>query len=145
MPRPQSIVVKIVLGEGIALFADSTSTYKLLDLNVVQIEDLLPHASAMTLEVLLDKVATNEIDWNIDAFPGWDRDHELAVVPVFGSGATPSDQTTAGPQLLAVTNITQASHYMQHMRLILKWRLHTGVSVAKQAAWSANLYVTLKN
>lgn len=145
MSRPQSIVVKIVLGEGIPLFADSTSGYKLLDLDVIQLRNLLPNAASMTLEVLLDDVATNEIDWNVDAFPGWDRDHEIAAVPFFGTGATPSDQTTAGPQLLAVTNVAAGTHYMQHMRLVLKWRLHTGVSVPKQAAWSGNLYVTLKN
>lgn len=144
MSRPQSNVVVVPLGDALPLFVDSTSTYKVLDLNTPQLRNLLPHAGGITLEVLLDDVATYEIDWNIDAYPGWDRDHELAAVPFFGSGASPTDQSLTGPQLLAVTNVNPASHYMQHIRLVLKWRLHTGVSVPKQAAWSSRLDVTLK-
>lgn len=139
MSRPQSIVVKIVLAEQIPLFTDDNN-YKLLDLKVEALENLLPNAASMTLEVLLDQVATNQVDWNIDAYAGWDRDHELAAAAFFAA-----DQATAGPQLLAVTNVVAATHYMQHLRLVLKWRLRAGVTVPKRPFWSANLYVTLKN
>ncbi len=120
------------------LFTDSTGTYKVLELDVPELEGLLPHAESLALEWLLDQVATNEVDWNLDAIAGWDRDHEVGPVALFAA-----DQTAAGPGLATITNLTSAS-YRRHVRLQLKWRLHTGVSVPKEATFSAILYVTTK-
>lgn len=140
----RSRVVAIPFALKFRMFADSTSTYKYDDLDLPELAGLLPQAESMQLQWLLDDVATNEIDWNVDFFAGWDRDHELTSLPFFGSGATPSDQTTSGPGMSAITNISASTHYMQHARLQLKWRLHTGVSVPKEATFSGVLYVTLK-
>ncbi len=121
------------------MFTDSTGTYKVLELPAAELQDLLPHAESLSLEWLLDQVATNEIDWNIDAITGWNRDNEAAAVAFF----SPNDQTAAGPQVAAPANFTSAS-WRRHVRLQLKWRLHTGVSVPKEGRLSAILYVTLK-
>lgn len=134
----RSRVVAIPLVLDLRMFTDSTSTYKILDLDVPELEGLLPHAEALSLEWLLDQVATNEIDWNIDAFVGWDRDHELGAVAFFAA-----DQTAAGPQLAVPANFT-SGNWRRHVRLQLKWRLHTGVSVPKEGKFSAILYVTTK-
>ncbi len=139
----RSRVVAIPFTLKFRMFADSTSTYKYDDLDLPELAGLLPHAESMQLQGLLD-VGINEIDWNVDFFAGWDRDHELTSLPFFGSGATPSDQTTAGPGMAAITNIPATTHYMQHVRLQLKWRLHTGVTVPQEATFSGVLYVTLK-
>lgn len=140
----QSIVIAIPLAVDFSTFSDSTSTYKVHELDVPRMQDLLPHAASLQLHWLLDDVSSNEIDWNIDAYVGWDREHELAALPFFVSGGNPADQTASGPGLAAITNLLASSHYMRHIRLLLKWRLHTGVSVPKQGTWSAILYVTLK-
>jgi hypothetical protein len=135
----KSRVVAISLVDGLALFSDSTSTYKVEDLDIPELADLLPHAESLQLHWLLEDVAVNEIDWNIDAFPGWDRNHEAASVSFFAA-----DRTDVGPVLAAITNVTAAVQYMKHFRLLLRWRLHTGVSSAKSGKLSAILYVTLK-
>lgn len=140
----QTSVIAVPLTLEVSLFADSTSTYKFHELNTPLLRELLPHAASLQLHWLLDDVASNEIDWNIDAYVGWDREHELAAVPFFVSGGNPADQTASGPGLAAVTNLLASSHYMRHARLLLKWRLHAGVTVPKQGTWSAILYVTLK-
>lgn len=83
-----SDVVAIVLCDGAWIYADSTSTYKVEDWVVRQLQGLLPRAVAMELHWLLEDVSANEIDWNIDAYPGWDRDHENAAVSFFGTDST---------------------------------------------------------
>lgn len=138
--RPASIVVAIPLAEAMNLFAESTSNYQSHQLETPMLRDLLPHAASMSLHVLLDGLAVNEIDWNIDAYAGWDREHELTSVLFYSS-----DQTAVGPQILAVTNVSASTHYLKHMRLVLKWRLHTRVSAPRRGRWSAILYVTLKS
>lgn len=140
--KSRVVVVPVVLRHR--LFADSTTTYKLLDLDLPELQELLPHAESMQLQWLLDDVATNEVDWNVDFYAGWGRDHELAPLPFFGSGATPADLTAAGPGMANVTNVPAATHYMRHARPVLKWRLHTGVTVPKEAVFSGALYVTTK-
>jgi len=132
-------VVAIVLLDKIYLLADSTATYKVKDLDIRQLQGLLPYAESIEIHWLLENVATNEIDWNIDAYPGWDRDHELSAVACFGT-----DQTAPGPQMSAITNLLKSQHYMRHLRLQAKWRLHVGVGAPKEARLSAVAYVTLK-
>lgn len=120
------------------MYTDSTGTWKVLDLDVPELQGLLPHAESMQLEWLLDQCATNEVDWNIDVIVGWDRDHEVAPFTAFAS-----DQTASGAQLSTLT-AWATSNYRRHVRLQLKWRLHTGVTVPKEAMFSAILYVTTK-
>lgn len=132
-------VVAIVLLDKLRMFADSTSLYKVQDLDVRQLQGLLPLAESIEVQWLLENVATNEVDWNIDAYPGWDRDHENSVVSFFAV-----DQSATGAQMSAITNLVKAQHYMRHLRLQAKWRLHTGVGAPKEARLSAVAYVTLK-
>jgi len=135
----RSRVVPIILVDALQIFSESTSTYKVEDLDVPELADLLPHAESMQLHWLLEDVVINELDWNIDAFPGWDRNHEASAIAVFAT-----DKTDVGPQLAPVTTIAAATQYMKHLRMLLKWRLHTGVSTPKSGKLSIILYVTLK-
>jgi len=135
----RSRVVTIPLAHELRLFTDvAGGAYKELDLDVPELDGLLPHAESMQLEWLLDQVANDQIDWNIEAFPGWDRNNEGSMVLFFNL-----DQSLAGAQLATITNFTTAS-YRRHVRPTLRWRLHTGVSVPKEARFSAILYVTTK-
>jgi len=134
----RSRVVALPVAASLRLFTDSTGTYKVLDIDLPELEGLLPHAESIALEWLLDQCATNEVDWNIDAIVGWDRDHELAPFGVFAA-----DQTTSGPGLATLT-AWLSSNYRRHVRLQLRWRLHTGVTVPKEAVFSALLYVTTR-
>lgn len=136
--RIQSRVVAISIVVDARLFCDSTSVSKIVDLDVPELEGLLPHADSLMVEWLLDKVATNEIDWNIDGIVGWDRDHELSPVAFFAS-----DQTAAGPQLAAPANFT-SGNFRRHCRLQLRYKLHAGVSVPKEGFLNVVLYVTTK-
>jgi hypothetical protein len=130
--------VTIPLAHEVRLFSDlANSTYKDLDLEPPELAGLLPHAESIQLEWLLDQVTNDQIAWNIEAFPGWDRNNEGPMVLFFGT-----DQSAAGPQLATITNFTSAS-YRRHVRLALKWRLFSG-TVAKEARFSAVLYVTTK-
>lgn len=137
--RLPSRVVAIAIARDFRMFADSTGTYKVEDLSTPQFADLLPYAESMQLQWLLEDVAVNEIDWNLDAYPGWDRDHELAPVALFAA-----DQTAIGSLMSNITTLTPATHYMRHLRLQLRWRLRAGVTVPKEAKFSAVIYVTLK-
>ena len=134
----RSRVVAIALADDLRMYTDSTGTYKVLDLDVPELEGLLPHAESIQLEWLLDQCAINEIDWNIDVFVGWDRDHEIASFTAFAG-----DQTASGAQLATLTAWATSS-YRRHVRLQLKWRLHTGVIIPKEAMFSAILYVNTK-
>ena len=49
----KSRVVAISLVDGLALFSDSTSTYKVEDLDIPELADLLPHAESLQLHWLL--------------------------------------------------------------------------------------------
>ena len=135
----QSRVVAIELLSEVSLFTDSTSTDKTMDLEVPELEGLLPHAESLSLEWLLRDCLPNEIQWNILAYVGWDRENELPSPVAFFSTV----QSATGPQLAALTNVS-TSNYRRHMRLVLQWRLVSGVSVPKQGTLSAILYVTTK-
>jgi len=134
----QSRVIPIALVIDARLFADSTSVAKVIDLDVPELQGLLPHADSLSLEWLLDQVANNEIDWNLVGIVGWDRDHEIAPVDFFSA-----DQTAAGPQLGAPANFT-AGNFRRHCRVQLRYKLHAGVSVPKEGKLNVILYVTTK-
>lgn len=133
--RTRSRVLSIVLCDRERLFTDS-GTFRSRELEVPELTELLSSAESLSLEWLLDGVATNEVDWNIDAYTSWDRAHENTPVSFFAAV-----QTTAGPGLANPSNFTSAS-WTRHCRLQLKWALHTGVTVPKEALLSAVLYVT---
>ena len=135
----RSSVVAIPILEDRRLFTDSTSTYKTLDLEVPQFGRAAASLRIPAqLEVRLDQVSNNEVDWNIDAIAGWDRNHENSAVAFFAS-----DQSTAGPQMLSPSNFV-TSTWRQHVRLQLQWRLHTGITAPKEGKYSAILYGTTK-
>lgn len=134
----RSRVIALPIAAALRLYTDSVGTYKVLDIDLPELEGLLPHAESIALEWLLDQCATNEVDWKLHAYVGWDRDHELPPFAAFAS-----DQTAAGPGLATLT-AWASSNYRRHARLQLKWRLHTGVTVPKEALFSGVLYVTTK-
>lgn len=119
-----------------AISTDSTSysTAKSLSLDIPELEGLLPHAEAIWLEALLLNCADNEINWNIDARVGYDRDNEGSPVAFLAA-----DQTLSGST--RVDSSLASSNHRRHARLTLKWKLHTGISVMKQARISLTLYV----
>jgi hypothetical protein len=137
----RSRVVAIPIVTKHRMFSSSTSTYTIENLeDLEELKELLPHAESMQLHWLLDDVATNEIDWNIDAFVGWDRDHEITPA----KSMLTTDATASGPGLAVTAGIVAATDYMRHCRLQLKWRLHAGVNTLKEAMISIILYVTTK-
>lgn len=131
----QSRNIEIPLIDNQIIYADSNSTYKLLFLDVPALEGLLPHAEGLWVESLLMNCAVDEIDWNIDAFVGFDREHELQNAQAFFA----SDVSTIGSQKLDASNLTSA-YYRRHARLVVRWKLHSG-STPKQGNLSIVLYV----
>ncbi len=140
----RSRVIGILFAPRRNEFGSRTNTSKVEGRDVPEPEGLVPHRESIQHRWLLDDVGINEIDWNVDLFAGWGDDHEVTSLPFFGNGATPTDQTTAGPGMVAITNIPATTHHMQRVRLQLKWRLHTGVTVPREATCCGVLYVTLK-
>lgn len=134
----RSRVVPVLIADRLRLYADTGGT-RVFDVSAPEISGLLPHAESLQLQWLLEGVANNEIDWNIDAFTGWDRNHELPPASFFASPG----MTTPGPGLATITNFT-ASNYFRHCRLQVKWALHSGVTTAKEGIYSAILFATLK-
>lgn len=128
-------VMEILLVDGMELYADSTSTYKTLDLVVPQLEGLMPHAEKVWVEALLTNCSQDEIDWNVDTYSGFDRDHENAAVAFFAA-----DQSAAGSTRLDAANWTTAD-YRRHTRLALRWRLHNGVGTPKNGRFSLSMFV----
>ena len=51
---PNAGRLAIPLGAELRLFSDGTSTYKVLDLDVPELEELLPHADSLPLEWLFE-------------------------------------------------------------------------------------------
>jgi hypothetical protein len=136
----RSRVVGIPIVTKHRMFSSNPNAYTIENLeDLEELKELLPHAESMQLHWLLEGVLVNEIDWNLDPFVGWDRDHELAAKPMLTT-----DSTAPGPGLAVTAGIVAANDYMRHCRLQLKWKLHAGVSTPKEATLSAILYVTTK-
>jgi hypothetical protein len=129
-----SRVVVIPLVDDLQIYADSSSNYRTLNLDVPELQGLLPHAEAVWVEACLTNCADGEIDWNIDAFVGYDRDHELSAVSFFSSV-----QNTAASVKVDAANLTN-SYYRRHARLVLKWKA-TVTSTVKSGKISVILYV----
>lgn len=131
-------VVAIALLNEVRLFTDDATGWTNLDIEAPELEGLLPYADSLQIQWLLDQVGAEQIEWNIEAYVGWDRNHELSAPVAFFA----TDQSTAGPGLATLVNFSSA-HYFRHVRLRLRWRLN-GATSAKSAVLSANLYVTTK-
>ena len=135
----QSRVVAIELAMNLSLFSDTSASTKKLDLDVPELEGLLPHAESLSLEWLLRDCGPNELEWNVMAYVGWDRENELPSPAAFFA----TFQSATGAQLATLTNVS-STNYRRHSRLVLEWKLVTGVTTPKQGTWSAILYVTTK-
>lgn len=138
----RSRVVSVPLALDLLLFSDAAGAgYKTLALDAPELDGLLPHADSLQLEWLLDQVGNGEIEWNILAYVGWNRDNELpSPVEFFNPASEPSN---AGPQLASPSNFT-SSNWRRHVRLVLRWRVKAGATPPKQAKFSAILHVTTK-
>ncbi len=134
----RSRVVSIALCVDQRLFSSDNQNYTTIDLDVPELEGLLTHADSLACEWLLDRVANNELDWNIVARVGWDRDNEISAVNFFAS-----DQSTAGAQLATPANFT-SGNWRRHCRLQLTFKLHSGVTVPKEGRLNLILHVTTK-
>jgi hypothetical protein len=134
----KSRVLEIVLVEDFAVYADVVGTYRTLNLDVPELEGLLPHAETIWVESLLTNCANAEIGWNIDAYVGFDRDHEIGPQKFFTN-----DLNTADSLRTDANNFTAPNFYRRHARLVLKWTLASGVTSPKQGKLSAVLFVKL--
>jgi len=134
----RSRVVSIAICVDQRLFSSDNANYTTVDLDVPELDGILTHADSLACEWLLDRVATNDVDWNIVALVGWDRDNEQPPVNFFAS-----DQSTAGSQLAAPANFT-SGNWRRHCRLQLIYKLHAGVTVPKEGRLNLVLHVTTK-
>ena len=133
----RSRVVSIPICVDQRMFSSDNANYTTIDLDVPELEGILTHADSLLCEWLLDRVASSELDWNLVARVGWDRDNEIGAVNFFSP-----DQSTAGPQLAAPANFG-SGNWRRHCRLQLIFKLHSG-TVPKEGRLNLILHVTTK-
>lgn len=132
-------VIAIPIVAKLQVFSNSETVSATLDLDVPELQGLLPQAESIEAHWMLNNLAADILDWNLLGTPGFDRDHELSATAFFAT-----DQSAIGSQKSAITNFG-TSLYMQHVRLQLRWRLHDVASpVAAQGELSLTLYITTK-
>lgn len=133
-------VVPITICLKLPVFSSSEGTYSTLDLDVPEMQGLLPQSDSIDVHWMLNNVAVDIIEWNIVGYAGFDRDHEVTGLAFFNT-----DQAAIGSQKLAATNFPSSTHYQQHVRLQLRWKLKdVATPVPSTGELSIVLYVTTK-
>lgn len=96
MKKSRMVVIEVC--DKVRLTTDGTMTPCYLDLEVPEIEDLLPHVEELTLVTLTECRTTNH-EWNVVFRSGFDRDHQadtpVKIGPAANSAANGSARHTA--------------------------------------------------
>ncbi len=77
----QSKIILIPLFRDMILTTDGSVTPVIYDLNAPKFRNALPYAASLTLYSLtVGENATNDVEWNVGFFSGFDRSREFAPV-----------------------------------------------------------------
>jgi len=119
----------------------TTPPYLYVDLNVPGLSQAVLVALALELITLQHGAAGSgngtDLEWNIELIPGYDRDNELAAVPLLGTDIHANDTPARSGPYTTMTN------FLPHSRMRLRFRNAANVSGVQSAILGATLLVKI--